>query len=235
MTSRRSGTAVRLALGLLIIAGLVLAGRSLGGLVPALADKVERLGTLAPVAFIAVYIVATVAFVPGSLLTLAAGALFGLVRGTAYVLVGATLGACAAFLIARYAARGLVERRFLGSARFAALDTALARQGRKIVFLLRLSPIFPFTLLNYALGVSGVRFVDFLVASVGMIPGTLLYVYYGKAVGDLAALAGGAAPPRGAGHYVVLATGLAATLGVTLIITRTARRALAAAQGNRAR
>ena len=190
------GAAVRLALGVLVLLGLLVAGRYLGSLIPAVTERVQRLGPLAPLGFMLAYVVGAVAFVRGSLLTLAAGAIFGLVRGTVYVLIGATLGAASAFLIARYAARDFLRRRLPGSARFAALDTALLHDGRKIVFLLRLSPIFPFTVLNYALGVSGVRFVDFLVASVGMIPGTLLYVYYGKAVGEVAALASGAAPPR---------------------------------------
>ena len=88
--------------------------------------------------------------------------------------------------------------------RFAAIDRAVGAQGRKIVFLLRLSPVFPFTLLNYALGLTRVRFVDYLVASIGMLPGTLLYVYYGKLAGDVAALAGGAAVEKGAGYYAVL-------------------------------
>lgn len=227
---RRADLAVRIGLGVIVVVGLVLAGRSLGTLLPALTARVQQLGSLAPLAFIAAYIVATVAFVPGSLLTLAAGAMFGVVRGTVFVLTGATLGAASAFLIARFAVRRLVERRLQSSPRFAALDAALEREGRKIAFLLRLSPIIPFNLLNYALGVSGVRFGDYLIASAGMIPGTLLYVYYGKAVGDIAVLAAGTAPQRGAGYYVVLAAGLAATLGVTAIITRAARRALAAAQ-----
>jgi hypothetical protein len=93
-------------------------------------------------------------------------------------------------------------------------------------FVLRLSPLFPFNLLNYALGLTTVRFADFLVASVGMLPGTLLYVYSGKVAGEVALAAGGAGPPRGPGYYGVLGLGLAATIGVTILITRTARRAL---------
>lgn len=231
---RRGGAAVRVGTAIILLGGLVVAGRSLGMFVPALASTVEGLGTLAPLVFIAAYVVATVALVPGSLLTLAAGAIFGLARGTLLVLAGATLGAGAAFLIARHVARGLVERRLQTSTRLAGLDAALQREGRKIVFLLRLSPIVPFSLLNYAMGVSSVRFADFLFGSVGMIPGTLLYVYYGKAAGDVAALAAGAAPQRGPAHYLVLALGLAATLGATVLVTRVARRALTRAQGEAA-
>src|SRR5207244_5256693 len=161
--------------------------------------------------FIAGYVLATVAFVPGVVLTLAAGVIFGLVRGVVYVFVAAVLGSSAAFLIGRYLARTAVERRLAANPRFAAIDRAVGAEGRKIVFLLRLSPVFPFNLLNYGLGLTRVRFADYVMASVGMIPGTLLYVYYGKLAGDVAALAGGAAPEKGGGYYAVLILGLVAT------------------------
>jgi uncharacterized membrane protein YdjX (TVP38/TMEM64 family) len=148
-----------------------------------------------------------------------------------YVFLAAVLGASAAFLVARYLARAAIERRLAGNRRFAAIDRAVGIQGRKLVFLLRLSPVFPFNLLNYALGLTSVRFVDYVVASVGMLPGTFLYVYYGKLVGDLAALAGGAAVEKGTGYYLVLALGLAATIVVTTLVTRTAQRALKEATG----
>jgi len=216
----------RLLLVLALVLAVVLAGRQAVALLPAFSARVDALGTWAPVGFVAGYVLATVAFIPGSLLTLAAGALFGLVRGTALVLVAATLGASLAFLVARYLARGLVERRLAGNARFAAIDRAIGAEGRKIVFLLRLSPLFPFNLLNYALGLTRVRFADYLVASAGMVPGTLLYVYYGKVAGDVARLAAGGTVRRDAAYYVVLALGLAATVGVTTVVTRVARRAL---------
>ena len=92
--------------------------------------------------------------------------------------------------------------------------------------LLRLSPVFPFNLLNYALGLTRVRFADYLVASIGMLPGTLLYVYYGKVAGDVARLAGSATVPRGAAYYGFVALGLVATVVGTTLVTRTARRAL---------
>ncbi len=121
--------------------------------------------------------------------------------------------------------------RLEGNQRFAAIDRAVGEQGRKIVFLLRLSPVFPFNLLNYGLGLTRVRFPDYFAASIGMLPGTLLYVYYGKLLGDVAALAGGAAVEKDAGYYAVLALGLVATLAVTTLVTRIARRALREATG----
>jgi len=216
----------RLVLVLSLVAALAVVGRRAAALLPGFSAWIDGLGVWGPVMFVAGYVLATVAFVPGSLLTLAAGALFGLVRGTLLVLVAATLGASLAFLIARYAARGAIERRLADNERFAAIDRAIGAEGRRIVFLLRLSPLFPFNLLNYALGLTRVRFPDYLVASAGMLPGTLLYVYYGKVAGDVARLAGGTTPPRNAGYYTVLGLGLAATVAVTTLVARTARRAL---------
>lgn len=210
----------------LVLAAVVLAGRRGAALVPSFAAWVEGLGPVGVVAFVLGYAIATVAFVPGSVLTLAAGALFGLAGGTAIALVAATLGASAAFLVSRYLARHAVERRLAGSVWFAAIDRAVAAQGRRIVLLLRLSPLVPFNLLNYALGLTRVRFADFLVASAGMLPGTLLYVYYGKVIGEVALLAGGGPAPRGAAYYLLLAIGLLATVAVTMLLTRIARRAL---------
>jgi uncharacterized membrane protein YdjX (TVP38/TMEM64 family) len=208
------------------IALLLLLGRRLGAALPTFAAWVDGLGAWGPVAFIAGYALAVVAFAPGSILTLAAGAIFGLARGTLYVFIAATIGASLAFLVARYVARPWVERRIAANPGFAAIDRAVAAQGRRIVFLLRLSPAFPFNLLNYALGLTRVRFVDALVASIGMLPGTLLYVYYGKLAGEVASLAGGAPVERGAAYYAVLGLGLVATLLVTTIVARTARTAL---------
>ena len=223
---------VRRLLLALAAAGILLAvGRELGAFVPRFTSWVDGLGFWGPVVFVLGYATATVAFVPGSVLTLAAGAIFGLEEGTLVVFLGSTLGASAAFLISRHLARRTIERKLAGSAAFAALDRAVGSEGRKMVFLLRLSPVFPFNLLNYGLGLTKVRFVDYLVASVGMLPGTLLYVYYGMIAGDLAALAGGATVARGPAHYAVLALGLVATVVVTALVTRMARRALRQATG----
>jgi uncharacterized membrane protein YdjX (TVP38/TMEM64 family) len=216
----------RVLVAIAVVALLLISGRRLGALIPAFTTWVDGLGVWGPVVFVAGYALATVALVPGSLLTLAAGAIFGLGKGTALVLVAATLGASAAFLVSRYVARGLVDRRLAGNERFAAIDRAIGTQGRRIVLLLRLSPVFPFNLLNYALGLTRVRFADYLVASIGMLPGTMLYVYYGKVAGDVARLAGGAVVPRGPAYYGVVALGLVATVVVTTLVTRTARRAL---------
>ncbi len=223
---RRRGGWVKLVVALVALVALVLLARQLGGVVSEGAKRIEQLGPWAPLVFIVGYAVAAVALLPGSVLTLAGGAIFGLGRGTLYVFAGAVLGASAAFLVARYLARGFVERKLAAYPKFAAVDRAIAREGRKIVFLLRLSPLFPFNLLNYALGLTRVRFVDYLIASLGMLPGTILYVYYGKVLGDVAKVAAGAGVERDTGYWTVLALGLVATVAVTAVVTRTAKKAL---------
>ena len=225
-SNRFRASLVRLAIGVIALGGLIYLGRQVGGYVPEFAEWVNGLGAIGPLVFIAGYALAVVGFVPGSVLTLAAGAIFGVLEGTVYVFLAATLGAIGAFLVSRYLARRAVERRLAGDERFAAIDRAVGAQGRKIVFLLRLSPIFPFSLLNYALGLTRVRLLDYVFASVGMIPGTLLYVYSGKLAGDVAAVAGGAGVERGTGYYTVLGLGFVATVVVTVAVTRIARRAL---------
>lgn len=227
--SRRTGF-VRLAIGAAALGLLLLAGQRLAAAVPAFQGWVEGLGAWGPLAFLAGYAVAVVAFVPGSLLTLAGGATFGLVRGVAYVWLAATLGAALAFLVARHLARPWVEQRVATDPRFAAIDRAIANQGGRIVFLLRLSPLFPFSLLNDALGLTRVRFVDYTIASLGMLPGTVLYVYYGSLAGELAQVAGGTTA-RSPADWGLLGLGLVATLLVTRIVTRLAGRALREATG----
>ena len=217
---------LHLAIGIAAVGLVVAFGRRLADALPVFTQWVEGLGALAPIAFIAGYALAVVAFVPGSVLTLAGGAIFGLVEGVIYVFVAAVLGSTIAFLLARHVARAAVARRIEGDVRFARIDRAIGAEGRRIVFLLRLSPVFPFSLLNYALGLTRVRLTDYLVASLGMLPGTMLYVYAGKLGGDVVAAAGGAGPGRSGAEWVMLGVGLAATVAVTWRITRIARQAL---------
>lgn len=214
------------------VAGLLLVGgRQLAGVIPAFAEAVRGLGVLGPVVFILGYALGTVALVPGALLTLAAGAVFGVTWGTIYVAAGATMGMAGAFLISRHLARDAASRRLAGRPGLAAIDEAIGREGLKIVFLLRLSPAFPFSVMNYALGLTRVRFRDYLLASVGILPGTVLYTYAGRVAGDLAMIAAGDAPVDATGNLVLLGVGFAATILVTVVLTRTARRALATSTG----
>jgi uncharacterized membrane protein YdjX (TVP38/TMEM64 family) len=218
-------------LALVVLAALLALGRYAGGYIPAFQRWVEGLGALGPLVFILGYAVAVVAFIPGSALTLASGAIFGVAQGTVFVFIAAILGSTLAFLIARHLARAAIEKRIAGDPKFAAIDRAIGGEGRKIVLLLRLSPIFPFNLLNYGLGLTQVRLVDYVIAGIGMLPGTLLYVYLGSAAGQAVAAAGGAAPGRSPAEWAMFGVGLAATVAVTLYVTRIARRALRAATG----
>ncbi|MBI4369897.1 MAG: TVP38/TMEM64 family protein [Elusimicrobia bacterium] len=188
--------------------------------------RIQGLGPGSPVIFVVIYIAACVFFVPGSILTLGAGAIFGVVWGTIYVSVGSMLGATAAFLIGRYLARGWVDRKARQSPKFAAVSAAVAREGWKIVGLTRLSPIFPFNLLNYAFGITEVKLRDYVLASwVAMLPGTLMYVYIGSLAGSLANLGSGR-HSRTSGEWALYVVGLIATVIVTVYITRIARSAL---------
>jgi uncharacterized membrane protein YdjX (TVP38/TMEM64 family) len=190
-------------------------------------EWVNGLGAIGAIAFIGIYIAATVAFFPGSILTLGAGVLFGVGLGSLYVFLGATLGATAAFLVGRYLARGWVSKKIEGNAKFHAIDEAVGREGFKIVLLTRLSPVFPFNLLNYAYGVTGVSLKDYVLASIGMIPGTLMYVYIGSLAGSIATLGTGTQPTNPGIQWAIRIIGFIATVAVTVYVTRVARKALA--------
>lgn len=220
--------------GRLIAAGiaavlLVAAGRyfDIPGLLARAMTWVEAQGLAGVVAYILLYILACVFFVPGSVLTLGAGAVWGVAGGLPIVSIASILGATAAFLVGRHLARDWVARRIEGNERFKAIDAAVAREGWKIVGLTRLSPIFPFNLLNYAFGLTRVSLRDYFFASwIGMIPGTVLYVYLGSLAGSLAALGAGQST-RTPAQWALYGVGLAATVAVTVYVTRIARAALA--------
>jgi uncharacterized membrane protein YdjX (TVP38/TMEM64 family) len=182
----------------------------------------KTLGWLGLVAYGAAYVLAALAFVPGSALTLGAGAIFGPFRGLAVVSLASTASAAVAFLIARHLARHRVESLARSYPRFRAIDAAIAEGGWKVVALLRLSPAMPFSAGNYLFGLTGVGYWPYVLASwVAMLPGTFLYVYLGHA-GRVAA-AGTARTPA---EWALLGAGLVATIGVTAYVTRLARRAI---------
>jgi len=188
---------------------------------------IEGFGALGFVVFGVVYVVGALLFVPGSALTLAAGAMFGLWWGTAIVSVSSTTAAALAFLIARNLARSAVEGRVAANPRFAAIDRAIGNGGWKVVGLLRLSPAVPFSLSNYMYGLTAVRFVPYVLASwVAMLPATFMYVYVGHAGAQGLAAASGEQPAAG-GRTLLMVVGLAATVVVTLYVTRLARKAIA--------
>jgi len=212
-----------IAAAIVALVALVLLGRQGAEFVPQALAAIRSLGPWAWFAYILLYVVAAVAWVPGSILTLASGAIFGLWLGLVLTLAGATIGATAAFLVARYLAREPIERRLGDSPKLKAIDRALAEQGAKLVFLIRLSPAVPFNALNYALGLTGVKLRSYIWTSfLGMAPGTFLYVYAGFAAGQVAGAAD--ANPRGPGYWVMLGVGLIATIAATMLVTRVARR-----------
>lgn len=209
---------------IIVVAGVLIAAKQLG--VASYLDQaiqwVDGLGFWGPIAFIGIYIAASVALLSGAALTLGAGAIFGIVKGSILVSIASTTAAAISFLIGRYLARGWVSKQIERQPKFAAVDKAVAKEGWKIVGLVRFSPIFPFVFLNYAFGVTQVSFRDYVLASwIGMMPGTVMYVY----LGSLAQLAGGAAD-GGMAQTILKIVGLLATIAVTVYVTKIAKKAL---------
>lgn len=212
-----------------LIVALVLAAifaPRLGGLLFDFARWVDGLGFWGPVLFIAGYVAVTVALVPASILTMAAGAIFGLGKGLVLVLVGAFIGGALSFWLSRTVAQQPAQRLLADRPGIGRIEQAVSAKGRRVIFLLRLSPVMPFGLLNYACGLTSVSFKDFMIGHLGIFPGTLLYIYYGTVLGSLAAVAAGEVE-RGIGYWLILGLGLVATGLATWQITRIARRALA--------
>ncbi|HEX4346616.1 MAG TPA: TVP38/TMEM64 family protein [Vicinamibacterales bacterium] len=186
----------------------------------------RALGAAAPLVFILVHTIGIVAFVPATVFAVLGGALFGFTYGVLYSLIGGTSGAVAAFLLGRYVVRHLFEVRVAESARLAAIDRAVSANGTRILFLMRLSPVMPFNILNYLLGVGSVRTSDFILSSIGMLPGTLVAAYAGQVAGETLALAGETHPVWNSSYYLALVAGLIATVLAAVAVGRAASRAL---------
>jgi len=171
----------------LLICGLVFTIHhfNLGMALNILLTKVKNLGWWAPLIYIAVYNLATILLLPGSLLTMKGGCLFGWWWGTIYTTVAAMIGAIIAFLIGRHFSRNWIQQKMAKYPKFNLLNAAVKKDGLKIVILTRLSPIFPFNLLNYAFGVTDVPLKDYALGSFAMIPATIMYSYIGSLATDL--------------------------------------------------
>lgn len=217
-------------LGLLGVGAVVIgAGATLpiSTLLTAGLDAVRDAGPLGQAAFVGAYALATITLVPASWLTLGAGAVWGPWVGLALVWPGAVLGATGSFLLGRTALRGAIAARIAAQPRLAAVEAALGRRGATLALLLRLSPVVPFGILNYALGMTPLTLGRFIVSTaVGILPGTFLYVYLGSTVPDVAALADGRTPDGGWASTALTGFGLLVTVAVTVWITRIARGAL---------
>jgi uncharacterized membrane protein YdjX (TVP38/TMEM64 family) len=188
----------------------------------------QGLGYWGPIFVVGFYILACVFLIPGTLITLAAGFLFGVLGGFITVSVGSTLGASVAFLVGRYLLRGWVEKRLATHPKLRAVDQAVGDKGLKIVILTRLSPAFPipFILMNYGYGLTRVKFWKYMLGSwLGMMPGTLLYVYIGTLFRSWTELAAGKTPETSV-QRVYFYIGLAITLVVVLFIGRVAQKAM---------
>ena len=183
-------------------------------------EYIRQLGQWGPVLFILLYIIACVAVVPASILTIGAGTIFGIVEGCIYVSIAATTGATVAFLVGRYFARGWITRRIGKHPAFVAIDQAVADEGWKIVFLTRLCPIFPFFLMNYAYGLTRISLRHYVLATwIGIIPGSSLFVYIGSLAHE-----DGTRPS--AVDWVVKGFILVTAVWATVYISKVARRAL---------
>ncbi|MGD1716401.1 TVP38/TMEM64 family protein [Dapis sp. BLCC M172] len=190
---------------------------------------IESLGFWGPITFIIIYNLATLLLIPGSVLTLGGGVIFGVFRGSIYVVLASTLGATIAFVIGRYISRDWVCQQLSQHPKFKAIDIAVVKEGFKIVFLTRLCPLFPFNLLNYAFGVMRVSLKDYILGSLGMIPATVMYVYLGSLMGDIA-LVGTSQQPTNLTieltKWIINILGLITTIVVTIYVTRLAKKAL---------
>ena len=189
-------------------------------------ERIDGLGPWKPFWFILTYIVACLTFFPGFILTMGGGILFGVIKGTFYVSIGATIGAGAGFLVSRYLAREWVIRKFAGNPKFRAIDDAVAADGWKIVSLVRLSPVFPFIPMNFVFGLTRIPFWQFVVTTwFSILPVSSLFVYLGTLLGDIAAL--GTQPiAAGKTKWIVSSIGIVTTIIVSLLISRIARKAL---------
>lgn len=225
--STRNLTAIAVTLLLLVVATLVWR-EPVGEGVRAILEWAAGLGPWGWVALAAVWVPAAVLLVPGSILTLGTGFILGVLWGTVVVSIGSTVGAVAAFLVARAILRERIRSRYEGRPKFEAVDRAASEGGFTIVLLLRLSPIFPYNVQNYVWGTTGVSTRDYALASwIGMLPGTLLYVWLGAGARTLATAVTGGATGRSPLEYGLFGAGLLATAAAAWIATRRARRALA--------
>jgi uncharacterized membrane protein YdjX (TVP38/TMEM64 family) len=186
----------------------------------------KGMGAAGGAIYAAFYIVGTALLLPALPLTLGAGFLYGVIIGTLVVSPASVIGATLAFFIARHVARDWVTRRLKKYPQAAAIDRAIEKNGFKAVVLLRLQPVLPFNILNYALGLTSIRLRDYVLASwIGMFPATVLYVYLGSVMNDISDLLR-QRPNSGMAGHLLLWGGLAAIVVLVWWLDRVARKAL---------
>lgn len=212
--------AFRIVGGVVVLAALAVAMRMLPVAlwIEQFKGWVQEVGPIGYVLYVLAYMICCVFFIPAIALTLGAGAIFGFAKGAAVVIVGATLGATAAFLLARTVMRHRIESMTSNNAKFRALDRAITREGMKIMWLVRLSGFPPFTWVNYAFGLTGIRLGPYILTTFfGIIPGTLAFTYAGAA---------GAAAVTGSGNRIALIATAAGAILVSVFIARVALKAI---------
>ncbi|HKO56833.1 MAG TPA: TVP38/TMEM64 family protein [Thermoanaerobaculia bacterium] len=212
-------TIIKVVIGALVLAGILVLYKVLPirEWLSQFQQYVRGMGPAGYVLYALVYALCVVLFIPASILTVGAGAVFGVVAGTIVVVCGATLGATLAFLLARTVLRRKIEHMTANNAKFHALDRAISRDGAKIVLLVRLAVVFPFTYSNYAFGLTGVRLLSYVgMTLIGIIPGTLAFVY----IGSLATAAANRAT------LVIYGVGALIALIVSTLVARVATKAI---------
>jgi uncharacterized membrane protein YdjX (TVP38/TMEM64 family) len=190
-------------------------------------EWIAGLGTVGVIVFIVAYAVAALLMLPGGILTIGAGLIFGLGWGFFAVSIGSTIGASLAFLLGRSVARDKIRALTEDKPKFRQIDRAIGERGARLIFLLRLSPVVPFNLSNYFYGLTAVKFWPYVLASwIGMMPGTIAYVYFGTLGRAAAQSAADAGPERGPLEWTLLTVGLVATFAVTIWVSKIARDAI---------
>jgi uncharacterized membrane protein YdjX (TVP38/TMEM64 family) len=189
-------------------------------------ETIQHAGWLGWLLFIGLYALACLLFIPGSVLTLGAGAVYGFWGGTVLVLAGNGLGSLLSLLVTRYLLRDWAKKLFARHAKLRAVEDAVQHDGWRIVCLARLSPVMPYSLINYSLGLTRISALKFLLATeAGAIPSTCVYVYLGTLVGNLTKLGPDLRQHRPL-EWIFQGVGLLLTIGITVYVTRMATRSL---------
>jgi uncharacterized membrane protein YdjX (TVP38/TMEM64 family) len=190
--------------------------------------EVKNLGIIGGIFFICIYNIATLCLIPASILTMKGGCLYGLWWGSLIVLIAASLGAMGAFLLGRYVGQNWVHSQLQKYPQFQKIERAIAKKGWQIVFLTRLSPIFPFNLLNYLFGISQISLKDYMIGSLGIIPGTFMYVYFGSLATDLASIDMSLPTTKETEilRWLMRLIGFIATISLTIYLTHFAKQTL---------
>jgi len=210
---------------------LLAIGAPLGLWTQSMVEWIGGLGLRGGILFALIYIVVTVVLFPQTPLNLGAGFLYGAFWGSVLVTIASTVAAAIAFVLTRYVARDFIARKLGRYARFEAMDQAIEKHGFKLVFLMRLQPVFvPFAYLNMGLGLTRVRLFDYIAGTVlGTLPGTILYAYAGRAVKDISFLALHIFPSEGAGPRWLFWMGLVAVLAFSILLAHIAKQSFASA------